>query len=164
MKSRKILFVLLVLGMIFALSGCSSEESNDLKHYVNVDLVILNKNESEAINGFNELAKSFEETPEFYTKLYKTLDKTTIPKYEEFLKKLKEIEPKTEAVQKLHTLHVAGAEKQLEALKTYHTGISEKNEYKIAAANTMLAEAKILMDAYRQAAIELAEKLNIDWR
>lgn len=164
MKSRKILFVLLVLGMIFALSGCSSEESNDLKHYVNVDLVILNKNESEAINGFNELAKSFEETPEFYTKLYKTLDKTTIPKYEEFLKKLKEIEPKTEAVQKLHTLHVAGAEKQLEALKTYHTGISEKNEYKIAAANTMLAEAKILMDAYRQSAIELAEKLNIDWR
>lgn len=164
MKSRKILFVLLVLGMIFALSGCSSEESNDLKHYVNVDLVILNKNESEAINGFNELAKSFEETPEFYTKLYKTLDKTTIPKYEEFLKKLKAIEPKTEAVQKLHTLHVAGAEKQLEALKTYHTGISEKNEYKIAAANTMLAEAKILMDAYRQSAIELAEKLNIDWR
>lgn len=164
MKSRKILFVLLVLGMIFALSGCSSEESNDLKHYVNVDLVILNKNESEAINGFNELAKSFEETPEFYTKLYKTLDKTTIPKYEEFLKKLKAIEPKTEAVQKLHTLHVAGAEKQLEALKTYHTGISEKNEYKIASANTMLAEAKILMDAYRQSAIELAEKLNIDWR
>lgn len=164
MKSRKILFVLLVLGMIFALSGCSNEESNDLKHYVNVDLVILNKNESEAINGFNELAKSFEETPEFYTKLYKTLDKTTIPKYEEFLKKLKAIEPKTEAVQKLHTLHVAGAEKQLEALKTYHTGISEKNEYKIAAANTMLAEAKILMDAYRQSAIELAEKLNIDWR
>lgn len=164
MKNPKILVALFLIVVTLSLTGCSSEESKDLKHYINVELSVLDKNESEAINGFNELAKSFEETPEFYTKLYQTLDKTTIPKYEEFLKKLKEIEPKTEAVQKLHTLHVAGAEKQLEALKAYHSGISEKNEYKIAAANTMLTEAKILMDSYREAAVKLADELNIKWR
>lgn len=161
-KKLALLFFLCVICVLNV--GCSNAETSDLKHYVNVDLAAIEKTEADAINNFNDIMKSFEETPEFYKKMYMNLVSTTIPLYQEFYDKLKEIKPETNEVNQIHALYISGADKQLEALKTFRDGISEKNEYKIASANKMLDESKTIMTSYRKSIIELAEDLNVDWR
>lgn len=164
MKIKKIGILLFLCLVCFVNVGCSNTVVKDLKHYINVDIAAIEKTEADAINDFNDIMKSFEETPEFYKKMYTTLIGTTIPSYQEFYENLKKIAPETTDVSNIHKLYLTGAEKQLEALKTFRDGISEKNEYKIASANKMLEEAKAIMTEYRKAIIELAEDLNIKWR
>ncbi|WP_026893707.1 hypothetical protein [Clostridiisalibacter paucivorans] len=157
---KKISFIFLIILLIFNL-GCTESLKEQLLDYVNIALPPAITLENEALEKYSI---AFKEYSDDTNKLYLSLEKNIIPKYEEFVGALNEIETKSPEITNIHQLYIKGANKQLEALIILKNGYKEKDNKKILAADKLLEESRKYMKEFKDAIVELAEEYNIDYK
>ena len=103
------------------------------------ELSIIFPIEKEAIEAFSKV------TGPNYTnddKLYSSLSNTVLPKYEDFLRELGQIQPSLPEVKNIHKIYVEGAMLQLGAFKMIKEGLDRQDVTLINKANTILEQGK----------------------
>lgn len=154
------LFPILMLLVIVLFLGCTSPVRDDLFNYINVKLPPITHLEKSALEEYQQIISEENYSSEV---LYNSLKDNIIPKYSEFVNKLKGIKLSTEEVTDLHSLYLNGAEKQLESFIRFKEGIEQENDEMRTQGNENLQEAKDYMHEYQAKLIELAEKHNLKY-
>lgn len=157
---KKSSFIFLIILLIFNL-GCTESVKEQLLDYVNIALPPAITLENEALERYSI---AFKEYSDDTNKLYLSLEKNIIPKYEEFIEALNKIETKSPEITNIHQLYIKGAKKQLEALMMLKNGYKEKDNKKILAADKLLEESRKYMKEFKDAIVKLAEEYNIDYK
>lgn len=153
MHKLKTLFILLLTTVLLA--SCTSPVKNELFNYINVDLAEITPIEEEVIK---EYEKVISDDTNSSRELAEIFENTIIPKYSDFVARLKRINPSTKEIASLHATYIKGAEKQLESFTFFKDGFSEKNNEKIIKANELLKEANDSIETFKKGLEILSKK------
>lgn len=148
-------FLLIILSLILGLSvlsGCADPLKKDFEKFINVDMTEVNGN-YEAIK--KEASKWSElDDAAWITSLKDVL----IPKCEETLKMLWEIESETEEVNNLKNKFFGVISSYKEGFEFLLEGIETLSEEKLEEGNVKLAEGAGMVEEYNKELEALAEK------
>ncbi len=160
---RKSIYVIILFILIFITTSCTNPVKDDLLNYINQSLPEISSLENEAISAFENTISNKQKSNE---DIYIVLTESVIPKYTQFVEKLKEITLNTEEVSKTHKIYIKGAEKQLEALTLLKQGFDNSDEMNeiINKSNSLLNESKKYMEVYKDQIIQLVKKYKIDYK
>jgi len=150
---RGYIFTKTVLVVCFFLLGCATDNvAWDLVNYVNQDILGIAELERRPLERY---AVARAETHPTQQGLYNVLKEEVLPEYKRFLKLLKQIEPKTEEVRKLHHIYICGTECIYRGFKTKMAGLEKKDELIIRAANEEIERGRIKNEKWRRELLTL---------
>ncbi len=156
MKKR---FVALLVPIFFLLAGCLNDPvQDDLLNYVNKEIKGAAKLESKAVSAYESV------TGTNYTDdqtTYDALNHEIIPAYNKFRNELDDIKIETDELKKVHEIYKEGAEMQSDAFKKIKQAIENQDANQIQEANTMLADARKLINDYKKKLNQLAKEHDV---
>ncbi|WP_413304149.1 hypothetical protein AA0X95_00370 [Bacillus sp. 1P10SD] len=156
---KKGLLALILLPLIFLLSGCGGDPvHDDLLNYVNKEMKEAGKLESAAVSAYEGVSGAN------YTDdqtMYDALTKDIIPNYNEFIKELDSVNIETEELQDIHEIYIEGADIQFKAFTTIKQALEEQDPALIQQANDMLADARKHIRDYQNKLDKLAKEHDV---
>ncbi|MFZ7943388.1 hypothetical protein [Neobacillus sp. 19] len=155
---KKYLLVL-VLPLIFLLSGCLSDPvQDDLLNYVNKEMKNAAKLEVEAVSAYESVTGANYQDDQT---LYDVLLNEVIPTYNEFIKELDSANIETDEVKEIHEIYIKGADIQFNAFAKIKQALEEQDAGLIQEANDMLAEARTHIRDYKSKLTKLAKEHDV---
>ena len=158
-KRNNYLFISLFLVLFLFMGGCATNRvSRDLIDYVNQGILGIVELEKRALQSYaSVIGKNFT-TAE---RVSETLKNDVIPQYERFVELLREINPETEEVMKLHRIYVRGAEDILSGFKAKRVGIETNQEPLIRTANRQIEKGRVETEQWRKELMEMYRRYGI---
>jgi hypothetical protein len=149
-----------VLVVCFFLLGCATDKvAWDLVNYVNQDILGIAELERRPLERY-ALAREDKHATE--QKVYKVLKEDVLPEYKRFFNLLKQIEPKTEEVRKLHHIYIRGTECIYRGFRIKMAGLEKKDELIIRAANEEIERGRIKNEKWRRELLALFKEHGIE--
>jgi len=149
-----------VLVICFFLLGCATDKvAWDLVDYVNQGILGIAELERRPLERYALARKDDYATEQ---RVYNALKEDVLPEYKRFLKLLKQIEPKTEEVRKLHHVYICGTECIYRGFKTKMAGLEKKDALIIRAANEEIERGRIKNEKWRRELLALFEEHGIE--
>jgi len=143
---------------IFTWSCATNKVSRDLIDYVNQGILGVVELEKRALKGYAFVVGKNFTTAE---RVYEALKNDVVPQYGRFVVLLREINPETEEVMKLHRIYVRGAEYLLSGFKAKMVGIQTKQEPLITAANRQIEKGRVETEKWRRELMEMYKRYGI---
>jgi hypothetical protein len=132
---------------------------NILINYVNQDILRISALEQRSLAAYAGVTGTNYTTP---GKVGDTLENTVIPVYKAFLVFLKQINPQTPAIRKIHAVYVRGGEMLFAGFNEKKTGIALNDNRIIRMANEKIRQGRNLTNQWREQLGALAIKHKID--
>jgi hypothetical protein len=131
----------------------------DLAVYVNRDIYAVAELENLGLKRYAAL------TGDNYisdTALREALAKEIIPAYSQFADLARRIEPKTEPVQKLHSLYRKAADYRLKGFRMILQAVDTQDRYLVSQANRMLDQGRQFIEQWRASLVELTAQYGLE--
>ena len=149
-----------VLVVCFFLLGCATDKvAWDLVNYVNQDILGIAELERRPLERY---ALAREDNHATEQKVYNVLKEDVLPEYKRFFNLLKQIEPETEEVRKLHHIYIRGTECIYRGFRTKMAGLEKKDELIIRAANEEIERGRIKNEKWRRELLALFKEHGIE--
>lgn len=139
-------------------SCATNRVSQDLVEYVNQGILGIVELEKRALQSYAFVVGKNFTTAE---RVYNALKNDVIPQYERFVELLREINPETEEVMKLHRIYVRGAELLLSGFKAKRVGIETKQEPLIITANRQIEKGRVETEKWRRELMNMYQRYGI---
>ena len=126
----------------------------DLVTYINQGILNIAQLENRALESYAAV------TGENYTsedRVYWALKDDVIPNYRLFLDLLREIEPETDEVRRVHGTYVRGAEYLYRGFRTKMLALERNDRYVMRAANAEIERGRMETEKWRQELVYLRE-------
>lgn len=162
-RQRQLCLFTLTLLLAMLLSACSNTEDpvkDDLINYINTELPRVADLEWEAIDSYGSV--SGQNYTDDWT-MYETIDTVTIPAYEEFIAKLENIRPKSEAVREIHELYIEGSHAQLQGFKKIRVALEQQDYDKVFEANEHLDEGRTKIRQFQTKLDDLMHEQGVEY-
>ena len=153
---KLLIFAITVASVLLLLTSCSDPVKDELTDFVNVQMAEINEN-YEAIT--EELAKweTFATDEEWIVSLRETL----IPKCDEILKKLSEIEPTTEEIKAIKAMFTTVIEKYKDGFTKMLAGVCALDENLMTEGSDLLEKGMEALSEYNGTLESLASRFGI---
>jgi hypothetical protein len=149
-----------VLAVCLFFQGCATDKvAWDLVNYVNQDILGISELERRPLERYALVRKDRHATDQ---SMFKVLKEDVIPEYRRFLHLLKQIEPETKEVRKLHYIYIRGTECIYKGFKIKMAGLERKDEIIIWAANEEIERGRIKNENWRRELLALFEAHGIE--
>ncbi|KMJ56586.1 hypothetical protein AB685_21090 [Bacillus sp. LL01] len=157
MKKKLMLLLFLTSTLLVA---CSNANQDEIINYVNEGLNSLGELEDEAISTFISVTgQNFTDDQTFVD----AMTSEVIPKYEQFVEGLEELNPNLEELSEIHDVYVEGANLQLESFYKAVEGGEQGNEQLIDESNKLREEGSELINEFQVRMEELSEEYNVEY-
>ena len=159
MRMGRISMVAAVWIMAGLAAGCATtRESKDLVNYVNQGVLSIGEFETKALERYASV------TGENYTtdqKVYEVLRDEVVPLYKRFVDGMRNIQPETEDVKKLHRIYLLGAEQLYEGFKEIMYGVELGNEKIVRSGNEKIEKCRVEIQKFQNELAILKKKYGV---
>jgi hypothetical protein len=154
-KGKAKIVACLIVACVVLGCGTFDPVRRDLASYVNQGILNIAELEQESLKRYGAVTGPNYTTPE---RVYEALKNNVIPLYKRFLKGLRQIQPETEEVKKVHKTYIIGAEYLYEGFKEKMYGIELNNEAVILSANRKIERGAAENRKWREELFALAQE------
>ena len=133
----------------------------DLVEYVNQGILDIAQLEQKALECYASVTGKNYTTD---TEVHKALKNDVIPHYGQFVNLMRDINPKTQEVKKLHGIYIRGAEYLYKGFKGKMLSIEKKDVYLIRAANKQIEKGRVETEKWQKKLTDLCEKYGVGER
>jgi len=139
--------------LCFFLVSCVTDKvARDLVDYVNQGILSIAELERSSLERYASVRGKNYTTDQ---RVYEALRDDVIPQYKRFLELLREINPNTEEVRKLHGIYIRGAEDIYRGFKKKMFGLEKKDEHLIRLANEQIEKGREENEKWRRELLAL---------
>ena len=140
-------------------AGCATtRESKDLVNYVNQGVLNIAELERRSLEQYASVTGGNYTTDQ---RVYEVLRDEVVPLYKRFVDGLRNIQPETEDVKKLHRTYLMGAQQLYEGFKEKMYGIEIGNERIIRSGNEKIEQGRVENEKWRSELEALAKKYKV---
>ena len=159
MRMGRISMVAAVWIMAGLAAGCATtRESKDLVNYVNQGVLNIAELERRSLEQYASVTGGNYTTDQ---RVYEVLRDEVVPLYKRFVDGLRNIQPETEDVKKLHRTYLMGAQQLYEGFKEKMYGIEIGNERIIRSGNEKIEQGRVENEKWRNELEALAKKYKV---
>ena len=130
-------------------AGCTRYRvASDLVEYVNLDILGIAEVEKQALAAYTAVVGDNYTTDEA---VLTALRERTVPQYTRFFNLLRDIQPDTEEIRRLHALYVQGAGRMLEGFRLKWAGLERGRSDLVLEGNHQIESGRRETEQWREA-------------